>query len=605
MHILTSDLFYAKRILANQVGFLIVAMRFSFSLILIILLFPSKSAAQPCVPTSLPEKQKDQYQTHYLAGKNFYRQKEYAKSYREFEAALRICRSDAILFNAASALDKLGFSARAYRLFMEYINSARENIAPKALTHIKKRVKLLSQRVAIMTIELQPLSATIDVENESLSKPSQRSLRLVVLNPGKHHIKISALGYQTLHDVWHVKAGDKISRKIELKKTLPNEGALEVSSTPTNATIFLDNIKQKDKTPTKLHPLAPGRYELRLESNNKRMITKVEIKRGITTKVDFKLRAIIEKVEIDSKPSSAVLFVDGKLVGETPKRLSLSLGKHQFVLKKIGYFDHKIEFIAKDLLGSSESTMIEPSLKPRYQYANDSFSPHLFFYHPLRTPYHYRRISLSTYVVPADMSSYYMSLEAGWSFFNWLHLGVTFKPLIYSYVGNAQGAGLEFNFGDTRFDLGFTFNELFDNLSFGLWFDAYLPTQTTFDKDMRFFQQLLVAYHYQRFIFGSNFGFEYTFFESNRPDSYALTWDLYLMYFHGPISAQVGLGVMHPYEPQFDQLALSTTYGAWYSFSNHFSIGMAARISLNKAAKLLRTMGGDYQLMFNLGYAFR
>jgi len=48
-------------------------------------------------------------------------------------------------------------------------------------------------------------------------------------------------------------------------------------------------------------------------------------------------------VDIKSVPSKAKVFVDGKLVGETPFKGSFPLGKHKFALRKEGYFEYAEE----------------------------------------------------------------------------------------------------------------------------------------------------------------------------------------------------------------------------------------------------------------------
>ena len=45
-------------------------------------------------------------------------------------------------------------------------------------------------------------------------------------------------------------------------------------------------------------------------------------------------------VNVRSQPSNAQVFVDGKLVGETPFKGSFPLGEHKFVLRKEGYFEY-------------------------------------------------------------------------------------------------------------------------------------------------------------------------------------------------------------------------------------------------------------------------
>jgi hypothetical protein len=106
-------------------------------------------------------------------------------------------------------------------------------------------------------------------------------------------------------------------------------GALEVSSEPPGADVYIDD-KRFGQTPIKLMGvLDPGAHEVRIEHPERSDYTeKVQLEAGQTVQVHKKLRKALAHLSITTTPSGAKLKVEGHPAGFSPMKLfPVSAGK--------------------------------------------------------------------------------------------------------------------------------------------------------------------------------------------------------------------------------------------------------------------------------------
>ena len=124
--------------------------------------------------------------------------------------------------------------------------------------------------------------------------------------------------------------------------TKQGTASIEISSRPPQAAIYLDGVKQKDLTPTRLSGLqfdAP--YEVKISKDgyfqDVKQIT-IDPKQGFAA-VNFNLRAKENvKVVIESDPAGASIQLDGTdTTQRTPSRSYITPGDHSLLLEKKGY----------------------------------------------------------------------------------------------------------------------------------------------------------------------------------------------------------------------------------------------------------------------------
>ena len=125
---------------------------------------------------------------------------------------------------------------------------------------------------------------------------------------------------------------------VELK---PQGGSVLIQSTPKAVDVII-NDKVIGATPLVLTGLPVGEYTAQLRSPNyaeRALSWEIKDARPVIIRAD--LKSNIGAIELNSTPENARLFIDGKLVGETPYRGSLSVGKYQIRLERDGYLPYQ------------------------------------------------------------------------------------------------------------------------------------------------------------------------------------------------------------------------------------------------------------------------
>jgi len=119
---------------------------------------------------------------------------------------------------------------------------------------------------------------------------------------------------------------------------------LVVDSRPSGAEVYLDGRLQ-GRTPLSLS-VNPGRHEveLRLPGYRSYRVT-VNPKPGDRVQIFAQLVAEVREgtLVVDSSPSGAEVYVDGRLQGRTPLRMSLEAGRHEVRVVAPGYGEYRAQ----------------------------------------------------------------------------------------------------------------------------------------------------------------------------------------------------------------------------------------------------------------------
>jgi hypothetical protein len=137
-------------------------------------------------------------------------------------------------------------------------------------------------------------------------------------------------------------------------------GSLSISSTPSGATIVLDETTM-GTTPTTLNSISVGSHVLVLKkSGYDDYSTPVIVNSGTMTVLSFTLAPVTGSISVDSIPSRATIILDGTDEGITPANLTeISVGNHTLVLEKSGYLD----YTANITVSAGNITRISATLK--------------------------------------------------------------------------------------------------------------------------------------------------------------------------------------------------------------------------------------------------
>ena len=164
---------------------------------------------------------------------------------------------------------------------------------------------------------------------------------LTLLSPGDHTIQVEMADFAATQDsmIAVVSAGETFLAEFTLMKTIGN---LTITSTPGDASIFIDGADSGELTPATLTGLSLGEHVVHVilagYSADPESLT-VEILPDDSAAAEFTLTEIPGSLAVISTPSGAAIFVDGMDSGRfTPGTLSgLAVGNHVVSVTMEGY----------------------------------------------------------------------------------------------------------------------------------------------------------------------------------------------------------------------------------------------------------------------------
>jgi hypothetical protein len=194
-----------------------------------------------------------------------------------------------------------------------------------------------------LTIELKPTFGILELKSSEGvklyidNKEVGNNIFKTRLAAGIYTVEARKDKHHTHKQTIELAVGDE--EIIELKPR-PKYGQLDVNSSPFDADIYLEG-KHVGSTPQTMRNLFVGNYKLELKKEGYGTVKKtVTVNENKTTEINESLPQG-ELVRINSLPENAKVYVNNKLVGQTPLKISLSYGKHSVKVEKNGETDYR------------------------------------------------------------------------------------------------------------------------------------------------------------------------------------------------------------------------------------------------------------------------
>lgn len=132
------------------------------------------------------------------------------------------------------------------------------------------------------------------------------------------------------------------------------KAGIRVLSVPQGAQVFINDV-DAGKTPYEDQELTTEEYSVKIQVDNNTWQGKIKLLPGTLTVINRELTndssssagevLTLEKgsgVTIVSNPTDAIIEIDGKEYGRTPKSIDISIGEHTFAIKKGNYLNRSI-----------------------------------------------------------------------------------------------------------------------------------------------------------------------------------------------------------------------------------------------------------------------
>ena len=179
--------------------------------------------------------------------------------------------------------------------------------------------------------EVEPKFAIVFIDNEP--QTTQEGYAQAVLQNGTYSWRVMAKGYYEQSGTFTV-SGEKVTRKVTLKA----DGAMVTISAGEGAEIWVNN-ELKGQSPWR-GLLLSGTYIFEARRAGHRTTRLSQTITSATAEQSYTLDAptpIVGILNATSVPADADVYVDGKLVGQTPLFTDMLEGKHKVSIKKNGY----------------------------------------------------------------------------------------------------------------------------------------------------------------------------------------------------------------------------------------------------------------------------
>ena len=206
------------------------------------------------------------------------------------------------------------------------------NLEPKKIYELT-----LGMETATLVIRTSPSDATIYIDGENAG--TGYASKAVSIG-AEHRYKVVCDDYYPEENVVLFNSSERKELDVELA---PNFGYITVKSTPSGADVYVDD-KKAGTTPYQMKKMSVGQHVVELRMTGYEPFADMvtikagEVNRQLENVTLEAVRVATGTLVIESNPSGAVITIDGRQYGQTPKTLTdFPVGTHTVYFTKEGY----------------------------------------------------------------------------------------------------------------------------------------------------------------------------------------------------------------------------------------------------------------------------
>ena len=191
-----------------------------------------------------------------------------------------------------------------------------------------------SQRPQYVVFRVIPKTATVIIGGKSVATDSD-GVAIFTLPNGTYSYTVSAKACRSTTGTFEV-YGEKVIKSVKL---LPVYGWLTISTSnlPDGAKIYIDGALV-EQMPIEKHKLSSGNHTVRIVHECYKVLEQsVTIRDAQTSELTPTLTPRVGTLNVMSTPAFANVYVDDKLVGQTPLMVDIIIGEHKVKVDKGGF----------------------------------------------------------------------------------------------------------------------------------------------------------------------------------------------------------------------------------------------------------------------------
>jgi len=205
-----------------------------------------------------------------------------------------------------------------------------------------KQVNQISHINTTISIDSIPDGAQVLIDGNSAGVTPVKGYQV---NEGTHAIVLKREGYNDINDTVTIGKGDNLTRQYTLTK-VATETTVSITSTPDGAKVYIDG-NYAGNAPLNGHKLPIGQHSIKAtkdgyeDYNGTFTVSAQDVNKMIsivlTKKIQTSYVVKTGRLYVNSSPTGAGIYLNGKLKGNTPQTFTLDPGKYTVKISKNGY----------------------------------------------------------------------------------------------------------------------------------------------------------------------------------------------------------------------------------------------------------------------------
>lgn len=298
----------------------------------------------------------------------------------EFQRAYQLTGNATVLYNIARVQAAAGEPVAALET-LEQLTAAPGDLSGARLTQLQVLKKEQQQRVGTLTLR-SSVSAGARIEVDGVDVGVLDPARPVRLSAGRHVVGVLLPGYYPLRKTLWLAGQEQKSLDFSLEPLEGSLGHVRLRVEPIGVTVSLDG-QELGQTPHLVElAVAPGKHRLALKRAGYRVLERdltvpeagaVEV--AETLQFDPASRAGHDgRLSVKPSEDDVVVFVNGAVVNEALRGLSLPEGQHRLRVERAGFVTNERIIAVPRASSATIHVALEPTADYRADYVSSASS---------------------------------------------------------------------------------------------------------------------------------------------------------------------------------------------------------------------------------------
>ena len=298
----------------------------------------------------------------------------------EFQRAHQLTGNATVLYNIARVQAAAGEPVAALET-LEQLAAAPGELSGARLAQLQALKKEQQQRVGVLTVR-SSVSTAARVEVDGTDVGALDPTRPVRLSAGRHVVGVLVPGYYPLRKTLWLAGQEQKGLDFALEPLEGSLGHVRLRVEPIDVTVSLDG-QELGKTPHLVEvAVAPGKHRLELKRAGYRVLAReltvpeagaVEV--AETLEFDPASRAGHDgRLSVKPSEDDVVVFVNGAVVNQALRGLSLPEGQHRLRVERAGFVTNERIIAVPRASSATINVALEPTADYRADYVSSASS---------------------------------------------------------------------------------------------------------------------------------------------------------------------------------------------------------------------------------------